>query len=196
MGSITKRTNASGEIKFRAVIRIRKKGLSDFVESKTFSKKNLAEAWIKKREFEIEQNEDILTGAKASKSEITLSDAIDRYLSEVEIHSDSKRQALTYIKQWPISKVMLRFLRREHYADHVASRRTDNIEKKYKAIAASTALQDLQFIRSVLTHADLIWNLEVNIFELSQATKGMMISRQISKSRERDRLPTSDELKK
>ena len=194
MGSITKRTTTAGEIKFRAVIRIRKQALPDFIESKTFSKKSLAETWIKKRELEIEVNPDLITGVKETKTGMSLAEAIDKYIAEVDIHSESKRHTLTYLKQWPISKIMLRFLRREHYAEHVALRRTANPDQKYKAIAASTALQELQFIRSVLTHADLVWNIEVNIFELTQATKGMMMSRQITKSDERDRLPTNIEL--
>lgn len=47
MGTITKRVTTKGEVRYRALIQIRKQDVN-FSESKTFSKKVLAEAWIKK----------------------------------------------------------------------------------------------------------------------------------------------------
>ncbi len=63
MGTITKRTTSKGEIRYRALIQIRTQEVN-FNESKTFSKKTLAEAWIKKRESEIEANPEIISGEK------------------------------------------------------------------------------------------------------------------------------------
>jgi hypothetical protein len=48
MGSITARKGADGKVNYRAAIRINRKGLSCFSESKTFHSKKLAENWIKK----------------------------------------------------------------------------------------------------------------------------------------------------
>ena len=56
MGTITKRTNPSGAISYRAQVRIKKEGYPSFSESRTFSKRSLAAEWIKKREAEIELN--------------------------------------------------------------------------------------------------------------------------------------------
>ena len=47
MGTITKRTTAKGEVRYRALVQVRKHDIN-YNQSRTFSKKTLAEAWIKK----------------------------------------------------------------------------------------------------------------------------------------------------
>lgn len=64
MGTIVKRINPSGEVVYRAQIKISRQGYPKFSESKTFSKKSLAKAWLKKREAEIEANPDIMWSEK------------------------------------------------------------------------------------------------------------------------------------
>ena len=54
MGSIFTRTLSDGTLRYRAEIRVNRKGL--YKESKTFSTKRIAEKWVKKREVEIENN--------------------------------------------------------------------------------------------------------------------------------------------
>lgn len=53
MGTISQRKNKDGVTRYRAEIRITKEGMPKFSESKTFSKKSLADAWIKKREAKL-----------------------------------------------------------------------------------------------------------------------------------------------
>ena len=50
MGTITKRTNPSGAVVYRAQVRIKKAGAPAYNESKTFTKKALAAEWLKRRE--------------------------------------------------------------------------------------------------------------------------------------------------
>lgn len=58
MGTVTKRQLLDGTIRYRAQVRIKKEGYPDFKASKTFSKKSLADEWIKRTEAEIELNPD------------------------------------------------------------------------------------------------------------------------------------------
>ena len=82
MGAISQRKLADGTIRFRAEIRISRKGFANFKESKTFSSMRLAQKWLAMREEEIEENPDILLG-RSDVTNITLANAIEKYLDEV-----------------------------------------------------------------------------------------------------------------
>ena len=60
MGTIAQRKLKDGTIRYRAEIRINKKGFPAFKESQTFSTKRSANLWIGKREAEIDENPEIL----------------------------------------------------------------------------------------------------------------------------------------
>ncbi|WP_304335284.1 tyrosine-type recombinase/integrase [Conchiformibius steedae] len=196
MGSIVKRTNPSGATVYRAVIRIRKAGYPDFSESRTFSKRALAAAWLKKREGELEANPDLLFEKGKTKQLIpTLAEAITRYLAEtVDGYGRSKKLGLRYLKTFTIGKIRLDRLRRHDYADHIRLRRAGIPTQGIAPIAPSTALQELQYIRSVLKYAYLTWGLPVSWHELDLAVMGLRDSRIVASSTERTRLPSRAEL--
>ena len=54
MGTVTKRQTKDGTTRYRAQVRVQRQGYPEFKQSKTFSKKSLAEEWIKRTEAEIE----------------------------------------------------------------------------------------------------------------------------------------------
>ena len=56
VGTITQRKLKDGTIRYRAEIRINKKGFPEYKESQTFGSKKIAAGWIAKREAEIEKN--------------------------------------------------------------------------------------------------------------------------------------------
>lgn len=60
MGTIAQRTTADGKTRFRAQIRISRKGLPPFIKTRTFPKESLAKEWIKRIEAEILVNPTIL----------------------------------------------------------------------------------------------------------------------------------------
>jgi hypothetical protein len=82
VGTIAQRKLKDGTIRYRAEIRINKKGFPAFKESQTFSTKRLASLWIGKREAEIDENPEILFGQE-NLVDLTLDDAITKYLAEV-----------------------------------------------------------------------------------------------------------------
>lgn len=192
MGTVTKRVTTKGEVRYRALIQVRKQDI-DFSESKTFSKKTLAEAWLKKREAEIEENPDILLG-KVVKKSIRLSEAIDRYIEDVSDIGRSKLYKLKFIKNYDFAQKRLSELTREDYAQYTITRRRGDPDKGLGPISKSTAEQDLQYLRSVLNHAELVLNEHSAINELNLAMRGLRSARQIDRSETRERLPTSDEL--
>ena len=71
MSTITKRVTSTGEIRYRALLQIRREDVN-YTESRTFSKKSLAEAWLKKREVELETNPELLHQNKKSHIKLNL----------------------------------------------------------------------------------------------------------------------------
>lgn len=197
MATITKRKNPSGETVYRAQIRINKQDYPPFSQSKTFSTRALAVAWAKKREAEIEANPDILLGVENKRVTYpTLSEAIDNYLLEVKDgFGRTKRLGLTFLRKFPLGQIRIDRLRRSDFTNHAQMRRNGLPEMDIAPVSPSTALQDLQYIRSVLKYANRSWDMEkVNWLELDIACEVLRDNRIIAKSNERDRLPTSEEL--
>lgn len=196
MGSITQRKNKTGVVRYRAVIRIRKAG-ADYTESRTFSKKSLADSWLKKRESEIEINPTSASSIKQKASDLTLGNAIHDYISEVKDFGRSKLSTLNLIKRLPIAHKKITELMRQDFAQHVQARRNGDLaDYGLKAAGQSTVKMDLQYIKTILQHAELVWGIAVNITELDAAMRGLSKARMIGKSSQRYRLPTSGELQR
>jgi hypothetical protein len=53
MGTITRRTNKSGEVKYTAQIRLRRQGRIVYQETQSFDFKQTARAWLLRRESEL-----------------------------------------------------------------------------------------------------------------------------------------------
>lgn len=191
MGTISKRTTTKGEVRYRALIQVRKQDVN-FSESKTFSKKTLAEAWIKKREAEIELNPDILHGVESKRS-ISLKEAIDRYIEDVSEIGQSKLYKLHHFKTFDFARLALDKLNREIFSNYVLKRRGGEYDGV--AVSKSTVEQDLYYLKSVLMHAEFVLNDENQaLFELDKAMTGMRNAKQIDRSETRDRLPNRQEL--
>ena len=194
MGSITARKGADGKVNYRAAIRINRKGFPTFSESKTFHSKKLAENWIKKREVEIQENPDILLG-KEKLIDLTLSDAIDKYLDEVgSEYGRTKRYSLLLIKKLPIARNIITKIKSVHLAEHVALRKGGVTHLELEPIATSTQQHELLHIRGVLSHAAVMWEMDIDLNGFDKATAQLRKTRQISSSQKRDRLPSRDEL--
>ena len=192
MGTVTKRKNKDGTTRYRSVIRINRAGYPPFSQSKTFSKKSLADAWIKKREAEIEQNPDILLN-RESKS-MRLQDVIIKYINELgDQFGRTHRLSLMLISRLPLAAKYISDLRREDYTAFANARIKGEYEG-LKPITPATLNGDIMTLRSVLKQAKFAWGLDVNLAEFEDAVLGLRHGRKIAPSSKRDRTPTTDEL--
>ncbi len=194
MGTITQRKLKDGTIRYRAEIRINRKNLPQHKESQTFGSKKIAAGWIAKREAEIEKNPEILFGQEEI-IDLTLTDAINKYLAEVGAeYGRTKIYSLKLIQKFPIARHIITEIKSSHIAEHVALRKR-GIEKMGLApIVSSTIQHELLHIRGVLSHAAIMWDVDIDLNAFDKATSQLRKTRQISSSQKRDRLPTNEEL--
>lgn len=195
MGTITKRTLKDGTIRYRAQVRVLREGYPPFSQSETFSKKSLAEEWIRKKEAAIEITPDKILNPEAGKKSL-LKDFITRYLADVENFERTKIASLQQAGRYDIGSKDVYTLTRKDFSDFAISRRKGDPETGKEGVAPATAEKDLSHLSALFHHADLVWGekMESTIVELSYAIKGLRKSKIITKGKVRDRLPTADEL--
>jgi hypothetical protein len=64
----------------------------------------------------------------------------------------------------------------------------------FEPIATSTLQHELLHIRGVLSHAAVMWEMDIDLNSFDKATAQLRKTRQISSSKKRDSLPTNAEL--
>ena len=159
MGYITELKSKSKGIRYKAVINIRKKSEGiEYFDTRTFSTKALAKTWLKKEEDKLEMNPELLSTDRVS-SVMTLGSAIKKYLDEVTGFGRSKAFTLKQIQSFDIANIKITELKRSDFGEHAQRRAAGYSNQNYqlKPVVPATINFDLQCIKSVLDHADLVW---------------------------------------
>ncbi|MEZ2724093.1 tyrosine-type recombinase/integrase [Pseudomonas putida] len=190
MGTITQRKRKDGSSGFTAQIRITKEGKVVYQESQTFDRKATAQAWIRKREAELYE-----PGAveKANRKGVTVKQMIDRYLVEYEKLrplGKTKRATLKAIGESWLGEVEDQQLTSQKLVDYAM----DRIEKD--GIQPQTVGNDLAHLGAVLSVARPAWGYEVDPLAMPDARRVLKKLGAVTKSVERNRRPTRDELER
>lgn len=190
MGTITQRKRKDGSSGFTAQIRITKEGKVVYQESQTFDRKATAQAWIRKREAELYE-----PGAveKANRKGVTVKQMIDRYLVEYEKLrplGKTKRATLKAIGESWLGEVEDQQLTSQKLVDYAM----DRIEKD--GIQPQTVGNDLAHLGAVLSVARPAWGYEVDPLAMPDARRVLKKLGAVTKSVERNRRPTLDELER
>lgn len=196
MGTITKRQKVDGRFTYTAQIRIKRPDKITFNKTRTFAKESLAKEWIKRFEAEILVNPAILNPEVQVVSK-TLEQFILQYLDEIgDEFANTKTSALKNLCIYDIAHKNAYALSRQDFSNFAIERRKGNPLEMLEGVAPSTVLKDLSHISSVLNHAELLWEQDVAHAknELSHSLIGLKKARIVTKSKERDRLVTSEEL--
>jgi integrase len=182
MGSITERIGKDGKRTYLAQIRIVRNGATLHRENRTFDRRQAALAWLDKRERELAQ-----PGAleRTKEETITLSMAIDRYISESEkAMGRTKAQVLRTIQGMKIAEMPISEITS---ADIVAMLRGIDAQP-------STRGNYLSHLSTIFALARSSWGYDVDhqvAKDAAMAAKRLGIT---SKSKHRSRRPTLDEL--
>ncbi|MNJ25801.1 Tyrosine recombinase XerC [compost metagenome] len=188
MGTITQRKRKDGSSGFTAQIRIMKEGRAVYQESQTFDRKATAQAWIRKREAELYEPGAI---EKANRKGVTIKHMIDRYLQEYEKLQPlgkTKRATLNAIKESSLGEVNDRDVTSQRLVEYAMDRMEND------GIQPQTVGNDLAHLGAVLSVARPAWGYEVDPLAMPDARRVLKKMGAVSKSRERNRRPTMDEL--
>jgi integrase len=182
MGTIIPRKRKDGSVGYMAQVRVKQKGKVVHHETKTFDRKQAANAWISRRETELRE-----PGAlkRLHADDPTLTAAIDRYIDE------SKRQIGRTKEQ------VLRTIKRFDIADMRCSEITSaDIVTFAKALPAgpSTVQNYLSHLAAIFAVARPAWGYPLNRQAIKDA---FVVAKRLgvtAKGRQRDRRPTIEEL--
>jgi len=190
MGTITVRKRRDGSTGYTAQIRIMQKGVTVYQESQTFDRKATAQAWIKRVETEMS-----VPGAieKANRSGVTVKEMIDRYLLEYEKLrplGKTKRATLKAIGETWLGKLEDREITSQKLVEYADGRMTND------GIQAQTVGNDLAHLGAVLSVARPAWGYDINPMAMPDARKVLRKMGAVTRSKERNRRPTLEELEK
>lgn len=190
MGTITTRKRKDKTTGFTAQIRINRVGLPVYQETQTFDRKQVAQAWIKKREAEL-----TAPGAieRINRKTVSIKQMIDRYLDEYEKVrplGKTKRATLTAISESWLGEVADSALTSQKLVEYAQWR----MAKEGGGVQAQTIGNDLSHLGAVLSIAKPAWGYEVAPHAMSDARIVLRKLGMVSKSKERTRRPTKDEL--
>ncbi|GAC1040866.1 site-specific integrase [Rhizobium sp. No.120] len=184
MGTINARKRKDGSTGYTAQILRKKGGVIVWREAKTFDKDREAKAWIRWREAELDKPGAI---EQLSKEDATLADAIDKYVAAKRTIGRTKEQVLRSIKTYPIALKASRTIRSNDivgFADELLAggRKPQTVGNYISHLAA------------VFRDAKAAWDIDLDYAEMQTAQRTLKRLEKISKSEERVRRPTLDEL--
>ncbi len=188
MGTITQRQRKDGSAAFTAQIRIMKNGEKVYQESQTFDRKATAQAWLRKREADLHEPGGL---EKASRKGGTISQMIDRYLeqySKLRPLGKTKKATLLAIKETWLGDLADTEITSQKLIEYGM----DRIERN--GIQPQTVGNDLAHLGAVLSVARPAWGFQVDPMAMPDARKVLRKMGAVSKSKERRRRPTQDEV--
>ena len=184
MGTITKRKRLDGSVAHMARIRIKEGGVVVYSETETFDREPAARLWIKTREAELAQPGAL---AKLKAPDPTFAETIQKYVAEY-------RKGIGKTKAQVLNAVA---------ATSLAKRRGSTITSadwvqfaKDLGVLPQTADNYLSHISAVYQLARPAWGYQLDAQVINDARKVCKALGLTSKSRQRDRRPTLDELDK
>lgn len=186
MGHIIERTRKDGSKAYLAQIAIKRNGAWAHREARTFDRRSQANAWLKKREKEIDVAGDDLSSIRSSGT--TLADAIDKYTSEsIKEIGRTKAQVLDSIKEeYDIAAIECSEI---GSADIVAF-----AQELVQTRQPSTVSNYMSHLAAVFAIARPAWNIPLDQSAMDDAFKVCNRLGITGKSIPRNRRPKRDEL--
>ena len=184
MGTIAVRKRQSGKTSYQAQILIKKDGKTLHREAKTFDRRQAASAWLERRETELAQPGGV---EKAQLDDPVLGEIIDRYITESrKAMGRTKAQVLGAIKTYDIASKPASEITS---ADIIAL-----ANQLAKGRSPQTVANYLSHLGAVFAIARPAWRYPLDPAAMKDA---FVVAKRLgltSKSRERDRRPTLEEL--
>lgn len=185
MGTITQRKRKDGSFGYLAQIVIKRDGEIAHRENKTFDRRQAAAAWLEKREKELAKS-GALEQLKAG--DPTLSAVIDQYIRESERElGKTKAQVLRSIKTFSIADKRCSQIGSADIVEFAKQKLETGVEPQ-------TVGNYLSHLGSIFSIARPAWKYDLSSQAMDDAWKVAKKLGIVSKSKERDRRPSLDEL--
>jgi integrase len=182
MGTIQTRKRKDGSVGYTATVRVKRGGVIVHRENATFDREAAANAWMKKRETELAQ-----PGALDKPDDPPLADVIDTYNREkLKAHGKTKAQVLRTIKASSLG------------AMKCSSIGSAELVAYAKSLTASpqTVGNYMAHLAAVFAVARPAWGYPLDVQAIQDARTVLKKLGRITRSKERNRRPTLDELDK
>ncbi|KJZ42041.1 site-specific integrase [Pseudomonas fluorescens] len=192
MATIRARKRTDGSVSYTAQIRLFRDGAQVYQESQTFARKQAAQAWVRRREAELDQPGAI---ERANRKGVTVQDMIKRYLVEMEKVrplGKTKNATLNAIAESEFGQTVDSDIDSQRLVGFALWR----MSKEGGGVQPQTAGNDLAHLGAVLSIARPAWGYDVDAHAMADARKVLRKLGYNMKSRERDRRPTQIELDK
>lgn len=181
MAHIRRRVSRDGKITYQASIVIKKHGKIVHRESKTFDRQRLAKDWGMRREVELQESD-----VYKRSDYLPLGKVIERYIEEFKPTGRSKSFDLNKLMTRDIAKVDVHNLSAKDLIKHIRERN--------KECSPQTAANDLIWIGQVLKTMKGVIDINLDLSIFDSAREVLRAERLIASSKQRDRLPTKEEL--
>ncbi len=183
MGTNTMRKRKDGSVGYRARVRVMRDGLT-YHETETFDRRPTATAWMKERERELAKPGVI---DRVKSADPALAKAIDRYTEDsVKKIGKTKAQVLKAIKKFPIAEMPCSTIKSKDIIEFLQSLTTQ----------PQTVGNYASHLAAIFAIARPMWDYRLDDREMKDAITVARRLGIISRSNQRDRRPTLDELDK
>ena len=165
MATIRARKRTDGSISYTAQIRLFRDGVQVYQESQTFARKQAAQAWVRKRQVELDRPGAI---ERANRTGATIKEMIDRYLLEYEKLrplGKTRRATLKAIGETWLGKLQDREVTSQKFVEYADGRMMND------GIQALTVGNDLAHLGAVLSVARPAWGYDIDPMAMPDARK-------------------------
>lgn len=181
MGTIATRKRANGENSYTATIRIKDGGVVVLSESQTFSKKAMAQAWLTRREAELQKAR--ATGEPETRK-VTIGEILEAYVQQAEgvtAWGRSKTSDIKRLKKTGLAQKDARYITDADLLEYAKQRRTED------GAGAATVLNDIVWLRQAFISARTLFRLEQPLRAIDMAKAELMRLKVIAKPVRRKR---------
>lgn len=187
MGTITARKRADGTAVYTAQIRLKKDGIVVHSEAQSFSKRNLATEWMRRRESELQAKR---ARGEPISSTLTVADLIDDYRKAAENITTWGRSKAADIKR--LEESGLAGIRADKITAHDIIQHA-NARRLVDGAGPATVLNDVVWLRQVFLSAVTRHQLTQPLAAVDAAKSALLKNRVIAKPRQRIRRLTAQE---
>lgn len=188
MGTITPRKRSDGTTGYTAQIRMKNKGVIVHTEAQTFSKRALAQAWLKRREAELEAAR---SSGQLAVAPVTVGEILKTYVEQstgITEWGRSKKSDIARLQRARLAQKDARLLTAVDLIEHAKGRRLND------GAGPSTVLNDMVWLRQAFLMAATLLHIQQPLLAVDAAKVELMRSRVIAKAQKRKRrLATGEE---